>query len=273
MSEVAPSVEPKITRDQVRDVTWRQMMDELLNREGRMTNTYSRFPYHSVGNRILLAMQGVAEPYGTVKQWNSLDRRVIKGSKAKAILRPIFRTEEDPDTGDERQRRSGFKLVNCMFTVSETEGADVLPMEPRKWDYQKALRELDVTEVPFRSMDGNTAGYSWHRELAINPVAKYPEKTKLHELGHIVLGHTTDEQLEVYKQHRGLFEFQAEGVAYIAGHDLELTEHFDAAESRRYVQSWLSGQEPSEDQIRDVFTATDRIIRSGLVIVAVGEAL
>lgn len=249
------------------------MMHELLTREGRMTNTYSRFPYHSVGNRVLLAMQGVNEPYGTVKQWNSLNRHVIKGSKAKAILRPIFRKDEDPDTGEERQRRTGFKLVNCMFTVSETEGDDVPPMPPRTWDYQKALRELGVTQVPFTDLDGNKAGYSYHHNLAINPVAKYPVKTKLHELAHIVLGHTTDEGLEEYKQHRGLMEFQAEGVAYIAGHDLEMTEHFDAAESRHYGQTWLDGQQPGEDHIRDVFTASDKIIRAGLVEVALEEAL
>jgi hypothetical protein len=41
-------------------------------------------------------------------------------------------------------------------------------------------------------INGNLQGYSFDRKFEVSPVAVYPMKTLLHELGHIVLGHTTD---------------------------------------------------------------------------------
>ena len=63
-------------------------------------------------------------PVHTFKGWPDLNRHVRKASKAKAIYVPIFRKQKK-DNGDEEHRLSGFKLVTCMFAVSDTEGDDL----------------------------------------------------------------------------------------------------------------------------------------------------
>lgn len=52
-------------------------------------------------------------------------------------------------------------------------------------------------------------GYSRGAEIAINPVAVRPVKTLMHELGHVVLGHTLPHAYEDYAIHQVIKEFQA----------------------------------------------------------------
>ncbi|CAH0155706.1 hypothetical protein SRABI26_00824 [Arthrobacter sp. Bi26] len=117
--------------------------------------------------------------------------------------------------------------------------------------------------MAYQSLNGNAKGYSRHRRFAINPVAAYPFKTIQHELSHIVHGHTTDEKLAEYGNHRGIFQFEAEGSAYLIMNKSGATDQFDADESRHYVQSWLQGNKPDEKRIRRVFSTADRIIKAG----------
>jgi hypothetical protein len=79
----------------------------------------------------------------------------------------------------------------------------------------------------------------------------------------IILGHTLPHALEDYQTHRGVKEFQAESVAYLAMHELDLLDEEQAAESRGYIQHWLKDEHPPDKAIQQVFTATDRILRSG----------
>jgi hypothetical protein len=53
-----------------------------------------------------------------------------------------------------------------------------------------------------------------------------------HELSYIVHGHTTDEKLAEYGDHRGISEFEAEGSAYLIMNELGATDQFGADESR-----------------------------------------
>jgi antirestriction protein ArdC len=207
-------------------------------------------------------MQGVMEPVNTYKGWLSLDRQVQRGSKAKAIYVPMFRKSEN-DKGEEERKLSGFKLVPSMFGYSETEGEDLPEYEPQEWSKERALGSLAITQVAYEHIDSNTQGYSTGREFAVNPLAAYPFKTMQHELSHIVHGHTTEERLQEYRVHRGLYEFEAEGSAYLIMNELGATEQFDAAESRHYIQTWLKDQEPDEKSIKSVFSTADKIIKAG----------
>ena len=245
---------------------WHQLIEETLTMPGSLGNTYNRFVNYSFMNQVLLYVQGVREPVNTYNRWRQMDRQVIKGSKAKTIVRPII-GKARLDDGTDEVRLRGFKPVKCLFTVSETTGEELPPLEPRVWDKDKALGALVIRQVPFEDIDGNTAGYSVGRDFAINPVAKYPLKTTFHELGHIVLGHTTPDQLQDYQRHRGVREFQAEATAYIVMNELELSEHLDASESRAYVQHWLSDERPAESEIRPVFSAVDSILKAGWIYV------
>jgi hypothetical protein len=115
-----------------------------------------------------------------------------------------------------------------------------------------------VREEPFRHLDGNCQGYSKPgRVLAISPVAAHPERTLLHELGHIVCGHL-DDGCELPKATR---EVEAESVAYLGADALGLG---GAEESRGYIQSWMAhGGRIDEPTARRIFRAIDAILRAG----------
>jgi antirestriction protein ArdC len=242
--------------------SWPALLETALTMPGESGKTYSRFRTLSLGNQALLMMQGVTEPVHTFKGWPDLHRHVKKGSKAKAIYVPMFRKEQK-ENGDEEKKLSGFRLVNCMFAVSDTEGDDLPEYEPPTWSKERALGSLAIRQVAYESIDGNSQGYSLGRGFAINPVAAYPFKTTLHECAHIVHGHTTEERLQEYRVHRGLYEFEAEGSAYLIMNELGATDQFDAAESRHYIQTWLKDQQPDEKSIKSVFSTADKIIKAG----------
>lgn len=249
---------------------WAELLETALTLEGASGGTYSRFRNLSITNQALLMMQSrVVEPQNTYKGWLSLSRQVKKGSKAKFIYVPMFRKERDEKGQVIEERLSGFRLVPCMFGVSETEGDDLPPWEPPTWSKDLAQEKLGIEQVPYDSVDGNAQGWSRGREYALNPVCRYPFKTTIHEWGHILAGHTTDEGMKEYRTHRGVMEFVAEGTAYLVLNELGALEQFDAAESRLYLQHWLRGETPDDVQIKRVLSVADKIVRAGREVVAV----
>jgi hypothetical protein len=63
-------------------------------------------------------MQGVAEPVNTYRRWSAMNRQVQRGSKAYAIMVPLIYKTADKN-GEELRRLKGFKVSNCLFTVSQ----------------------------------------------------------------------------------------------------------------------------------------------------------
>lgn len=248
-----------------RDIDWAALIETALTAPGGVGNTYNRFYNYSFMNQMLLLMQGVQEPVATYKRWQSMGRQVLKGSKAKAIVRPLV-IEKKNEAGALESKKVLFKPVKCLFGVSETEGAELPPVEIADWDLPTALDTLDIKEMPFTALDGNTQGYSYERYYAINPVAVAPTKTMFHEVGHIVLGHTSAEQIPQYATHRGVMEFQAEATAYLSMNELEQLTDDQAYESRGYIQHWLQTDRPPDTAIRQVFSATDTILKAGRLV-------
>jgi antirestriction protein ArdC len=249
-----------------RELDWTKMIEVALTLPGSTGDTYCRFYEYSFLNQILLAMQGVREPVATYKAWQSLGRQVRFNEKAYRIIRPIVvkRTREDAQGEEHEVAYRRFKEVACLFAVSQTDGDELPPVEPKGWDLPAALAALNVEQVPYESADGNMQGYSSERTFAINPVAVNPTHTTFHELAHIVLGHTTADKLALYIAHRGVFEFEAEATAYLVMHELGLLDEAAASHSRAYIQGWLSGHEaPSDAVIRQVFQAVDKILKAG----------
>lgn len=244
------------------NLDWHGLIDKALTMPGNVGNTYNRFYNYSFLNQLLLLEQGVTEPVATYERWKQLGRQVLRGSKAKTIIRPII-VEKTDDAGEVEDSYLRFKPVRSLFTLSETTGPELPPVETPAWDLETAKRNLDVRQGRFLSLDGNTQGYSYGREFAINPTAKYPTKTLFHELGHIVLGHTTSEQRADYLQHRGIKEFQAETTAHLTTNELCIATDEEATVSRGYLQSWLQSERPNDQSIRAVFSATDKILRAG----------
>lgn len=250
---------------------------------GNMSRCYNRFHRYSFQNMLIVYLQtGKLEPMGSYKRWQSLGRQVVKGSKALFVNHPAFAAVKDkagkpvinPNTGKPETRIAGFYPKATVFQLWQTDGPDLVMPELPDWNKDEALAALDVTEEPFAHADGNTQGYSVQRRLAINPVAANPAKTLMHELAHIVLGHTTDEGIATYGSsvnHRGIAEFQAEATALLVCKELGIA--CDESGSRAYIQTWLSGTAEdyvTEDArlvddatVRAIFNAVDKIIVAG----------
>jgi hypothetical protein len=252
------------TQPRQREIDWSRLIEVALDAPGSVGNVYNRFYEYSFLNQMLLRMQGVNEPVATYKRWQSIGRQVLRGSKAYAIIRPIV-IQKKNETGEVEDKMLRFKLANALFTVSQTEGDELPPVQVPGWDLDTALTSLDIKRAPYELLDGNVQGYSYGREFAVNPVAVDPMHTTLHEIGHIVLGHTVPDakpQIE-YVTHRGVKEFQAEATAYLTLNELELLTPAAASHSRGYIQGWLHDDRPEDAAIRQVFAATDTILRAG----------
>ncbi|WP_427007157.1 hypothetical protein [Pseudarthrobacter sp. H2] len=251
------------------EVDWPKVMEDLLNIPGEQLAAYSRFRRQlSLGNQALLMSQGLLEPFNTYRGWGELGRQVKRGAKAKAILRPIQVKNHNAKSEDDPETFTKFKLVHSEFGVSDTEGDDLPEYEPLDdWRIETALGRLAITEVPYQSLDGNSQGHSFGRNIAINPLAAYPFKTRLHEIAHVELGHTTkDEQPEDVPHARGHKEFEAEATAVftikkIGASALTL---MNESASRNYVQGWLKDEKPTDRSIQRVFSTSDRIYKAGL---------
>ncbi|WP_181136341.1 ArdC-like ssDNA-binding domain-containing protein [Rathayibacter sp. AY1F3] len=254
------------------------LLESILTVEGSFGDSYNRFHAYSLRNVGFLAMQGCPpEPVATFKRWQELGYHVKKGERAYSILRPItvkVKGGEGPEPAaeaehDQPKMMRRFKVVRALFHYAQVAGEGELPpYVPPTWDEARALETLDITEEPFRLFNGNVMGYAYDRTIAVSPVAPYPFKTKMHELGHVVAGHTEDawdDEDDREAMHQGINEFQAESTAYLALHQLGAEGQMNASESRAYVQHWLRGGEPSEVDVRQVFSATDRIIRAGQI--------
>src|SRR5262249_17963844 len=150
---------------------------------------------YSLTNLLLFRMQGIHEPVASFSRWKSLGRYVLGGSRAKEVIVPVLINEAAPNEtlAEKRERVAkliGFQVVRTVFALLDTDGAEVVPQPTPGWDYQQALTKLGIRVVAFDSTNGNLQGYSDGTEIAVNPIAIRPTKTRFHELAHVVLGHT-----------------------------------------------------------------------------------
>ncbi len=216
-----------------REIDWAKIIETALTAPGNVGNTYSRFYEYSFLNQMYLHMQGVHEPVANWSVWKAMGRHILRGAEAKYVIRPKYAKsvkQQPPEGSDEADAiiedvptLIGFEPVKSVFALSDTDGEEPPPVTMPEWDFATALRQLGIQLVPFTAVSGNTQGYSRGREIAINPVAVNPVKTRFHEIGHVVLGHTTPEGMAEYEQHRGIYEFQAEATAYLTMNELVQT--------------------------------------------------
>jgi hypothetical protein len=258
-------------------IEWQRLLDEALTAPGSLTGVYDRFHDYSLTNMLLFRMQGIHEPVASFARLKSFGRPVRKGSRAKEVIVPVLINEpapEDESIDEKREpfaRLIGFKLVRAIFALSDTDGPEIPPQPTPGWEYQTALGQLGIREAPFDEVNGNLQGYSIGTEIAINPIAVNRTKTTFHEIGHIVLGHTIPARHEEYATHRGIMEFQAEAVAYLAMNELGQLDDETATHSRGYIQHWLRDERPPDRAIQQVFRATDAILRAGRIAVGATE--
>ncbi|KMV13872.1 hypothetical protein ACT17_32965 [Mycolicibacterium conceptionense] len=251
-------------------VDWPTLLTQALTLPGQMGTTYCRFYQYSLQNQMLLWAQGVSEPCAPFSVWKRLGRIPVKGG-GRYVLHPAPFRKTDEETGEEKVVVCRFRLKRSTFPYSNTVGEDLVWPELPEWDWQSALSALDIEQVPFEMISGNTQGYSYERKVAISPVAVFPAKTGFHELAHVMLGHTTGAARDEGEPLcRGVREFQAESVAYLLAHETGLRA-WAPEESRAYIQDWLGDEEVTDRHIRAVFTAVDKILTAGRSAPALDE--
>jgi len=186
---------------------------------------------------------------------------VRKGEKAITLCMPLTCKRKAEAEGEDDERFVRFVYKPHWFVTSQTDGEPVeMPATP-EWNREQALAALNIAEVPFQHVDGNTLGYARGREVAVNPVNPMPWKTLFHECAHILCGHTSEGAFADSEQTpRNLREVEAEAVALICCESLGL----DGADyCRGYLQSWLGGDVIQEKSAQKIFHAADQILRAG----------
>lgn len=248
-------------------VAWSTMLNDAVTQPGIISKCYSTFHNYSMGNQLLAWSQLTARdmglsPLATYKRWSELGRQVKKGEKAIALVMPVTINKKDGAGEKTGECFQWFTLKNNWFSLDQTEGTEYNP-EPviPAWDKNKALETLQITEIRFDSPNGNSQGYAQGKNIAINPVAILPHKTRFHELAHVVLGHTLEGTMsDDERTPKDIREVEAESVAYILCSVLNLP---GLIESRGYIQGWLAGSEISDKSAQRIFGAADKILKAG----------
>jgi antirestriction protein ArdC len=250
---------------------WSALLIEAVTKPGLIMKAYSAFHSYSVGNQILALVQcqmrGLQPgPINTFPKWKDLGRFVKRGERALTLCMPITCKRRE-DNSDEEHTFTSFVYKARWFTLSQTDGQEIEPITIPEWDAERALAALSIERVPFDHTDGNIQGFAKQRQVAINPLAQLPFKTLLHELGHVILGHSTEVDFaDSETTPRSLREVEAESVALLCCESLGLE---GAEYCRGYVQNWLSRGSASDSEMipeksaQKIFRAADQIIRAG----------
>jgi len=249
-----------------KSIAFADLLREAVTEPGTVSSAYSLFHGYSIGNALAAWSQckarGIAPgPIGSFNRWKELGRHVRKGEKALMLCMPVTCKRE-------RETEAGETTEDCFtrfvwrpnwFVLSQTEG----PSEPPAvslpdWNLDHAMTALEIDRVPFDHLDGNVQGYARGRSIAVSPIAENPIKTTLHEIAHVVLGHTTGDDTGTLD--RSIGEVEAEGTAYIVASVLGV----DGLEnSRGYLQTWLNGRDVNEKTAARIFKTADAILKAG----------
>jgi antirestriction protein ArdC len=264
---------------------WAQVLVDAVNKPGVLSEAYSRFWNYSVGNQLLAMFECMRRglqpgPIHTFNGWLEVGRHVKKGEKAITLCMPVSvkrrRTKKEPPStsgepdgaGDEDtpEHITVFTYKPHWFVLSQTEGKEYVPTDLPGWSELRALQMLQIDRVAFTHPNGNCQGFARLRQIAVSPLAVLPHKTLFHELAHVVHGHTAE---GIFDDHErtpvSIREVEAECVALICCESLNL---LGTAESRGYIQHWLSGQTIPDRSAQKIFRAADTILKAGRPVIS-----
>ena len=201
-----------ITTEQDQTASFASLLQAAITEPGKIHAAYYAFHGYSIGNQILALIQcaerGIAPgPIASFNKWKERGRSVQKGQKAIALWMPITckRTVEQESADSEEIAFTRFLLKRNWFVLSQTQGQDYTPEPIPSWDRARALQTLAVEQIAFDHMDGNVWGFARGKQIAVSPISPMPHRTLLHELAHVVLGHS-----RWFLETRGLFSRSCE---------------------------------------------------------------
>jgi len=232
---------------------------------------FGDFHQYTFNNAILIKMQRPdAKRVASYKKWQEKGFQVKKGEKAIHILAPLLVEDKDknpdPSTGKRPKKLIRFRSVP-VFDISQTEEIpgvehDVAALRHaramvRPGEEPQGMRDALVAEcekygytVKYeeRSLYAAVGSTNWAtNEVTIasnaSPIAQM--EILAHELGHIVMGHTSEEERKSYHSgeggERGRMEVEAESVSKIMG-DLWGLPTKDHSPAFDYIAGWSRDQ-------------------------------
>jgi antirestriction protein ArdC len=250
---------------------WQELLIEAVKKPGLIMRAYSAFHNYSIGNALLALSQCMQRnlapgPLNTYKGWQESGRYVKKGERALTLLLPITgrRKTVNPETQQEEERvLTYFVYRPYWFVACQTGGDKPYTLQTPGFDIETALSSLDIRRIDFDMIDGNVQGFARDRSIAVSPIAQLPVKTTIHEIAHVVLGHTTTDSTLVDEEStpRSIREVEAEATAMICLEALGLE---GSEYCRGYIQHWLQGkQEIPNQSAQRIFAAATAILNAG----------
>ena len=257
--------------------TWGELLHSAVHTPGKLLAAYAAFHNYSFGNALLALEQCISRkiepgPLNSYAGWLAIGRQVRKGQKGLCLCMPVSykkrvtaktvpdRVQDSEEAKDETRQRFVFR--NYWFVLAQTDGETGYEQPIPGFDMDASLQALNITRIPFDEINGNVQGFAHLRGIAVNPIAALPIKTTLHEIAHVVLGHTISQKLvESEYRDRNIREVETESVALICCESLGLP---GTEATRGYIQHWLRGEQEIPNQSAAlIFSAAQSILRAG----------
>lgn len=247
-------------------------LEELTSTEGwaRFLAFATEFHSYSVSNVLLILSQRPdASRVAGFRQWQERGRQVRKGERSIKIFGYAAKRTED-ENGEE-ERRAYFPILS-VFDVSQTDsidGEEIPELAPRLIGgddagiYDAAAEWLTGQGWTIdRVSTGEVNGFTQHskQKITIHDELQPAQAaaTMLHEAAHALMHADAVD----YHQHRGVYETEAESVAYIVAGVLGLD---TSSKSIGYIAGWTDGDIETVKSTATRVLATARTILDGII--------
>ena len=247
------------------------LLQELTSTEGwaRFLAFATGFHSYSLSNVLLILSQRPdASRVAGFRQWQERGRQVCKGERSIKIFG--YATKRTEDKNGEEERRAYFPILS-VFDVSQTDsidGEETPELAPRLTGgddagiYDAAAEWLTGQGWTIdRASTGEANGFTQHikRTITIHDQLQPAQAaaTMLHEAAHALMHADADD----YHQHRGIYETEAESVAYIVAGVLGLD---TSSKSIGYIAGWTDGDVETVKNTATRVLATVRTILDGI---------
>jgi len=246
-------------------------LEELTSTEGwaRFLAFATGFHSYSLSNVLLILSQRPdASRVAGFRQWQERGRQVRKGERSIKIFG--YATKKTEDENGEEERRAYFPILS-VFDVSQTDsidGEEIPELAPRLIGgddagiYDAAAEWLAGQGWSIdRASTGEANGFTQHstRTITIHDELQPAQAaaTMLHEAAHALMHADAAD----YHQHRGIYETEAESVAYIVAGVLGLD---TSSKSIGYIAGWTDGDVETVKTTATRVLATVRTILDGI---------
>lgn len=249
-----------------------EQVSALKTSEGWMNYLKFAASFHSYSFNNLMLILGQnpdASQVAGYRQWQKLGRQVRQGERGIKIFGySTVKRELEPENPAEEPTTVSIPRfpVLTVFDISQTDlvdghedppnpvvalaGEDSLGVVAAVTDYLSS-RGWDVNREATGSSAYGYASPNEHRVVISDSIDDaQAAKTSLHEAAHIILDHVSKDD---YQQHRGIYETEAESVAYITAGLLGID---TSSYSVGYIAGWARDEETIIDTAKNVLAAS-----------------